>query len=59
MKLGEGAVDDAAESLTYFASKIDVERHGEPIALVVVTGGRFTYRREDGVLVVPLSVLGP
>ncbi len=58
-KLGEGAVDDAAGSLTYFASKVDVERHGEPIALAAVTGGRFTYRREDGVLVVPLSVLGP
>jgi len=58
-KLGEGAVDDAAEALKYFAGKVDVERHGEPLALVVITGGRFAYRREDGVFVVPLSVLGP
>ncbi|MCB1273311.1 MAG: ATP-binding protein [Leucobacter sp.] len=59
IKLGEGAVDAAAASLLHFARKIDKERHGEPAALVVVTGGRFAYKRPDGVLVVPITALGP
>ncbi|MFT4052713.1 MAG: hypothetical protein QM677_10775 [Microbacterium sp.] len=56
--LGEAAADSAAESLKHFAGKVDTEKHGEPAALVVVTGGRFTMRRSDGVTVVPLSVRG-
>jgi hypothetical protein len=59
IKLGEGAIDVAAERLTYFAEKVDVERHGPPVALIVVTGGRLAFRRKDGVLVVPISQLGP
>lgn len=59
IKLGEAAADTAADSLLHFASRIDTERHGEPTALVVVTGGRFAYRRPDGVLVVPITALGP
>jgi len=59
IKLGEGATDAAAASLLHFARKVDKERHGEPAALVVITGGRFAYRRPDGVLVVPITALGP
>ena len=58
-KLGEAQADAAAESLLHMASKVDKARHGEPAALVVVTGGRFAYRRPDGVLVVPITSLGP
>jgi len=58
-KLGETAADTAAEGLLHFARKVDTDRHGEPLALVVITGGRFTYRRPDGVLVVPVTALGP
>lgn len=58
-KLGETQADTAAESLLHMASKVDKEQHGEPAALVVVTGGRFAYRRPDGVLVVPITSLGP
>src|SRR5690606_24309939 len=54
-KLGEAAADAAAEALLHFARKIDTDRHGQPLALVVVTGGRFAYRRPDGVLVVPIT----
>ena len=36
------------------------QRHiGPPANLVVVTATGYGYRREDGVLVVPLTVLGP
>jgi predicted AAA+ superfamily ATPase len=59
VKLGEGAIEAGAASLLAFANTVDLERHGAPAALVVLTGGRFTYRRPDGVLVVPLAVLGP
>lgn len=59
IKLGEGAIDVAAERLKYFAARVDVERHGPPVALIVVTGGRLAFRRDDGVLVVPISQLGP
>lgn len=58
-KLGEAQAGPAAESLLNMASKVDKEQHGEPAALVVVTGGRFAYRRPDGVLVVPITSLGP
>lgn len=58
-KLGEAQADAAAESLLSMASKVDADKHGEPVALIVVTGGRFAYRRPDGVVVVPLTALGP
>ncbi|GAB3597960.1 DUF4143 domain-containing protein [Microbacterium tumbae] len=59
IKLGESAADAGAESLLRFAGKIDTSRHGEPLALIVITGGRFAYKRPDGVVVVPVSALGP
>lgn len=59
IKLGEAVADAAADSLVRFAGKIDVGRHGEPLALVVITGGRFVYRRPDGVCVVSITALGP
>ena len=59
IKLGEAAADAGAAALLHCASKIDPAKHGEPVALVVITGGRFTYRRPDGVCVVPITALGP
>lgn len=59
VKLGEAAADTAANSLLRMADKIDHERHGKPAALIVLTGGRYNYRRPDGVCVVPITSLGP
>jgi predicted AAA+ superfamily ATPase len=59
IKLGETAADQGAAALLHCASKIDLSRHGDPLALIVVTGGRFAYRRPDGVCVVPITALGP
>ncbi len=56
---GEVATDSAAASLLRFAGKVDTARHGDPLALIVITGGRFAYQRPDGVIVVPISALGP
>lgn len=59
IKLGESAADTAAASLQHFASKIDTSQHGKPLALAVITGGQFTYRRRDGVDVIPITALAP
>jgi len=32
---------------------------GNPLALIVVTVGRFAYQRPDGVCVIPVTALGP
>lgn len=60
VKLGWGPelVDQAAESLNRFASKIDSAHHPHVIKLVI-TGGGFSYRRPDGVQVVALPALAP
>lgn len=55
VKLGQAAIDQAAANLIRVAAKIE----RPPVALVVVTPTGIAYRRPaDGVLVVPLSVLG-
>ena len=57
IKLGIGAVDDAAKTLKTFAAKIDTDKAKPPAALTIITGNGFAYRRPDGVNVVPLSTL--
>jgi len=57
IKLGIGAVDEAAESLKAFAGKIDTDKVKAPAALTIITGNGFAYRRLDGVNVVPISTL--
>jgi hypothetical protein len=60
VKLGDARVEEAAGSLLRFRDRVDTRRTGEPIALGVVVGaGRYAYRRDDGVWVLPIGVLGP
>ncbi len=59
VKLSEDRVDDAAASLHRLAARVDAERAGRPAALITITAGRYGYRRDDGVFVVPISALGP
>jgi predicted AAA+ superfamily ATPase len=59
VKLGPGQVDDAARTLLRLAERVDVERHGRPATLGVITGWGYAYRRPDGVAVVPIGTLGP
>lgn len=59
VKLGESAAGAGAAALLHFAGKVDRTQHRGPLALVVITGGRFAYRRADGVSVVPITALGP
>ncbi len=58
VKLGSGRIEEAAGSLSRFASKVDFDRMGEPVALVVVTGTGYSYVRPDGIMVVAAGALG-
>lgn len=55
VKLGLAAADAAASNLTRVAAKIS----RAPVARIVIVPSGIAHRRSDGVLVVPLSVLGP
>lgn len=50
-------VNEAAENLIELKNKVDTSRIGEPSFMMVLTGGRYAYKRPDGVLVVPLGCL--
>lgn len=57
VKLGEHRIEEAAESLMRLKNKVSTSRIGEPSFMMVLTGGRYAYRRPDGILVVPLRCL--
>ena len=57
VKLGSKEIEEGAEHLKKLAANIDTEKFPAPSFLMVLTGGEFAYRRNDGVLVVPLGCL--
>lgn len=57
IKLGVGAIDEAAANLLKFAEKIDTDKTKAPATLSVITGNGFAHHRPDGISVVPLSAL--
>jgi hypothetical protein len=57
VKLGNKQIDLSAENLLTLKNRIDSDKMGEPSFLMVITGGQFAYRRNDGVLVVPVACL--
>lgn len=59
VKLGSRQLDEAAAHLRLLRERVDANRMGEPSFLAVVTAGATAYRRDDGVLVVPLACLRP
>jgi uncharacterized protein len=59
VKMGVGAVEEAAGNLQALAAKIDTSQTPSPSVLCVITGNGFAHRRKDGVCVVPLAMLGP
>ena len=59
VKLGSRQLDEAAAHLRRLCERVDADRMGEPSFLAVVTAGGTAYRRDDGVLVVPLACLRP
>ncbi len=59
VKLGERHVDEAARHLLELAHRVDAGSMGSPTFLMILTAGAAAYRRDDGVYVVPLGLLGP
>lgn len=57
VKLGIGAVEEAASGLIAFSQKIDTNKIKPPSVLGVITANGFAHKRKDGVYVIPLSVL--
>ena len=55
---GDTLIEKGAETLKKLASKIDTDKMPAPSFLMVLTGtGTYSYQRNDGVMVVPLSAL--
>ena len=57
VKLGEHQADEAAANLIQLKNKVDTSRIGDPVFLMVLTGGKYAYQRKDGVMVVPVACL--
>jgi predicted AAA+ superfamily ATPase len=57
VKLGNKQIDEAAGNLLKLKNKVDAGRMKEPSFLMVLTGGLFAFKREDGILVVPIGCL--
>ena len=56
---GEGPIEDGARNLLKLRDRVDPDRTGLPAALVVIVGVGHGYTRPDGVVLAPLTALGP
>ena len=55
---GDSLINEGAQNLKKLAGKIDTTKMKNPSFLMVLTGvGQYAYKREDGVLVVPIGCL--
>ena len=55
---GDHLIEEGAENLKKFSKKIDTSKMKAPAFMMVLTGtGKYAYRREDGVYVVPVGCL--
>jgi len=59
MKLGLADIEKAAQGLLKLAARVNVERHGKPAVLAVITGWGYGYVRPDGVGIIPVGALAP
>ncbi|NQW29891.1 MAG: ATP-binding protein [Ignavibacteria bacterium] len=57
IKLSPDRVVEASSSLIKFRDKINLEKKGEPKALIVLTGTGHHYQTTDGISVVPIGAL--
>jgi hypothetical protein len=58
-KLGSREIDEASEHLLKLKDLISMNKLHQPSFLMVLTAGKYAYRRDDGVLVVPIGCLKP
>ncbi len=57
IKLGSNEFDKAAENLKTFSNIIDTDKLKKPSFLMILTGTKLGYIRDDGVVVVPVGCL--
>ncbi len=58
VKIGsEDAINEAARNLLKFSNIVDTDEVNKPSFLMVITAGKYAYRREDSVYVVPITTL--
>jgi predicted AAA+ superfamily ATPase len=57
IKLGSKEIEEAAEHLIALKNKVNTDKMREPSFLMILTGTELAYKRDDGVLVVPLGCL--
>lgn len=57
IKLGTGEIPEAAENLNKFRNQVDTKKYGEPSFLMILTGGDYSYKRDDGIYVVSVGTL--
>ena len=57
VKLGSKEIEQGAEHLKKLAANINTDKFPAPSFLMILTGGEFAYRRNDGIFVVPLGCL--
>lgn len=50
-------IEEGAEKLLALKNKIDTDRMGSPSFLMIVTATQYAYKRQDGIIVCPLSCL--
>lgn len=55
--LGAKEIEKAAEHLLELQAKVTTDTMREPSFLMILTGTNFAYRRDDGVLIVPIGCL--
>ena len=59
VKLGSKQIEEAAGNLLKLKNKINTDKMREPSFLMVLTGGQYAFRRQDGVFIVPIGCLKP
>lgn len=57
IKLGSNEFEKAAENLKKFSEIIDDKKMNKPSFLMILTGTKLGYKKEDGVLIVPVACL--
>ena len=57
IKLGSNEFDKAAENLRKFSKIIDTKKMNKPSFLMILSGTKLGYKRDDGVLIVPIGCL--
>ena len=57
VKMGVKEIESAAENLKILRDKVNLNKMNEPSFLMVLTGAELSYRRSDGVFIVPIGCL--